>query len=248
MLFRIATYNVHKCQGLDRRVRPQRIADVLREIDADIIALQEVLGEHEHDAEANHLRRIADELEMDFRVGANRRLHNTEYGNAVLTRHRLIHAQNHDITRVNREPRGCLQVDVDIKREAMNRAVRVFNVHLGTSFMERRFQAQRLLSMEHLGGNSATLPRIVLGDFNEWTHGLASRLFQSHFASADPDKHLPARRFSRARTYPGVLPFLHLDHIYYDRTLELINLSVHRNSRSLIASDHLPLVADFRLK
>ena len=85
-------------------------------------------------------------------------------------------------------------------------------------------------------------PRILLGDFNEWVRGLTTKLMSSHLKSADLKLHL-----RRSRTYPGVLPFLHLDHIYYDDHLTVENLHLHRSRTSLIASDHLPLVADFKL-
>ena len=81
--------------------------------------------------------------------------------------------------------------------------------------------------------------RIVLGDFNEWTHGLASRLLATHFQSADARQNL-----RRARTYPGPLPLLRLDHIYFDTALKLERHVLHRSRTALIASDHLPLVAD----
>jgi endonuclease/exonuclease/phosphatase family metal-dependent hydrolase len=85
-------------------------------------------------------------------------------------------------------------------------------------------------------------PRILLGDFNEWTRGLATRLLSLHLESADVRKHL-----RRSRTYPGLLPFLHLDHIYHDPGLEVERLALHRSRTALLASDHLPLVADFRV-
>ena len=86
-------------------------------------------------------------------------------------------------------------------------------------------------------------PRVVLGDFNEWTHGLASRLLSEELCSADLSHHLRTRR-----TYPGPLPLVHLDHIYYDdRALKLERLTLHRSRLALVASDHLPLAADFRL-
>ncbi|HKS40871.1 MAG TPA: hypothetical protein VJX74_09700, partial [Blastocatellia bacterium] len=84
---------------------------------------------------------------------------------------------------------------------------------------------------------------IMLGDFNEWTRGLATRLLASHLVSADVRVHLP-----RAKTYPGVLPFLHLDHIYFEDSLDQEGMVLHRSRVALIASDHLPLVADFRVK
>ena len=87
----------------------------------------------------------------------------------------------------------------------------VFNVHLGTAFLERRTQGRTLIAPELLNDAEIQSPRIVMGDFNEWTQGLATRLLRSHLMSADIRAHL-----RRSRTYPGVLPLFHLDHIYYD--------------------------------
>src|SRR5688572_33481679 len=110
--FRIATYNIHKCIGMDRRARPKRIADVLKEVDADIIALQEVVGMDEAEREHNHVHAIADELGFDFRIGENRRYRGAAYGNALLSRLPIVSDRNHDITFRTYEPRGCLEVTI----------------------------------------------------------------------------------------------------------------------------------------
>jgi endonuclease/exonuclease/phosphatase family metal-dependent hydrolase len=83
-------------------------------------------------------------------------------------------------------------------------------------------------------------PRIKLGDFNEWTRGLVTRPPNGHFQSGDIRLHL-----KRSRTYPGLLPVMHLDHIYFDETLELEHAELHRSRAALLASDHLPISADF---
>jgi endonuclease/exonuclease/phosphatase family metal-dependent hydrolase len=118
----------------------------------------------------------------------------------------------------------------------------VFNVHLGTGFVERRHQARRLLSKGVLHDEHVRGPRIIMGDFDEWTRGLASRLMTENFESIN------LKMFSRVRrTYPGVFPVLHLDHFYFDRSLKLETFKVHRSRKALVASDHLPLVAEFRI-
>ncbi len=239
--FRITTYNIHKCQGLDRRVRPKRIAEVLKEIDADIVALQEVVGMDHAVREHNQVHAIAEEVGMDFRTGENRRLRGGAYGNALLSRFSIVEDRNHDLTCRQYEPRGCLQVTVT-PPTGRQTALQIFNVHLGTSFFERRYQAHRLF--EAIGGadsNSST-PKIVLGDFNEWTRGLTTRLMSFHLNSAEPEQ-----RLGRARTYPGVFPLLHLDHVYYDSALKLQRIFVHRSRLALAASDHLPIVAEFTI-
>ena len=239
---RVVTYNVHKCQGLDRRVRPARIASVLRETNADVIALQEVVSvEDDARHELHQARFIAQELGYDFHVGENRRHNGGAYGNVVLTRLPVERCCNIDITWRWREPRGCMRVDVRLGEPGAH-LLHLFNVHLGTAYMERRHQGRKLVSDEILRDSRLEGPRVVLGDFNEWTRGLASRLLAEELMSADLRQHL-----RRRRTYPGAFPLLHLDHVYYDRTLELERLWLHRSRTALVASDHLPLVADFRL-
>lgn len=234
---RITTYNIHKCRGLDRRVRPMRIAEVLKQIDADVIALQEVVGMDEAAREHNQVHAIADELGFDFRIGENRRLRGAAYGNALLSRLPIIADSNHDLTFRMNEPRGCLQVTIN-GRSDLQTLLEIYNVHLGTGFFERRYQAHRLFDV--ISGNSSFAPRIVLGDFNEWTRGRTTQLLGYHLNSAEP-----GRLVGRARTYPGVFPLLHLDHVYYDAQLKLKSITVHRSRLALLASDHLPIVAEF---
>jgi endonuclease/exonuclease/phosphatase family metal-dependent hydrolase len=240
--FRVVTYNVHKCVGLDRRERPARIAAALREIDADIIALQEVVSvESDAAREAHQARFIAEELGCEFRVGENRRHKGGAYGNVVLSRLPVAHCHNYDITWRWQERRGALRVDVRLGEEGAP-VLHLFNVHLGTAFVERRHQGRKLVGEGILRDPSLSGPRVVLGDFNEWTHGLASRLLSEEMQSADIRLHLRTRR-----TYPWALPLVHLDHVYYDPALTLERLTLHRSRVALVASDHLPLVADFRL-
>ena len=234
---RIATYNIHKCRGMDGRVRPERIGQVLQRINADVIALQEVLSVPGKEPQCDQARFLAEVLRMHFIFGENRKLRGGIYGNVVLSRYPLQMAGNCDLSVPGREERGCLRVDV----EAGNgRMLHIFNVHLGTALRERRHQGAKLISDQMLHRDLRG-PRIVLGDFNEWTRGITTRLLSEHLVSADLRMHL-----RRTRTYPGILPFMHLDHIYYDKALEMERMSWVRTPLALVASDHLPLVAEFR--
>lgn len=238
-ILRVATYNIHKCRGMDGRVSVRRITRVLREIDADIVALQEVVNIEAESTVLNQARYISTELEMNLSVGKNRLLKGKAYGNATLSRHPIVHSVNHDISIAGCEQRGCLRTDVQI---AHRRQLHVFNIHLGTGHSERKGQARRLVAQDILFNPALHAPRVVLGDFNEWIHGLASRLLSSHLQNPDIRKHLRTRN-----TYPGLLPVMHLDHIYHDSALQLQKMTLHRSLTALMASDHLPLVAEFRV-
>jgi endonuclease/exonuclease/phosphatase family metal-dependent hydrolase len=237
---RVCTYNVHRGRGLDGRLRPSRIVDVLREVDADVYALQEVVCA-DAPGEENQGRYFAEALGYHYELGENRRLNGHAYGNVALSRFPLRAVTNHDISIEGYERRGVLHTDVFITETDV---LHVFNVHLGTAFVERRHQARRLCDRGEGNGillnDELTGPRIVLGDFNEWTPGLATRLLGTHLRSVDIRAHL-----GRSKTYPAFLPFLHLDHIYFDGPIALRALELHRTRKALVASDHLPLVAEF---
>jgi endonuclease/exonuclease/phosphatase family metal-dependent hydrolase len=226
-MIRLVTYNVHKCRGLDGRLRPDRILRVLRELEADVCAVQEIfLGQ---------AVQLAGELGYHVAFGESRRLAEQEYGNAILSRWPLSQESLCDITISRYEPRSCHSALI----KSPDGDLRLLNVHMGTGFFERKQQVQRLLDGA-LGPSEQ--PRILTGDFNEWVPGLTSRLLSAHLESVDVRLHL---RFPR--TYPGILPVLHLDHIYHDAAFQLRRLHLHRSRNSLIASDHLPLLAEFDL-
>jgi endonuclease/exonuclease/phosphatase family metal-dependent hydrolase len=237
--FRIATYNVHKCVGIDRRFSPERIVEVLREVDADIIALQEVHCRGRSSRREDQAEFIADELRVEYRLGPNRQLNGGSYGNATLSRLPISMAENYDISVHKYEPRGCLRTEIMIGNE---KPVHFFNVHMGTSFFERRKQVHKLLAEHVLENPHHRGERLIAGDFNEWTSGLTTRLFKANFNSLDARLHL-----GKNRTYPGLMPVVHLDHVYFDERIRLVNAYIHRSKTSLIASDHLPIVADFEI-
>jgi endonuclease/exonuclease/phosphatase family metal-dependent hydrolase len=87
-----------------------------------------------------------------------------------------------------------------------------------------------------------TGPKIVLGDFNEWARGLATDILAERLESVDLRQHL-----RRKRTYPGFFPILHLDHIYFEGRVEVVKVTLPRDRLTLVASDHLPLVADLKI-
>ena len=235
---RIVTYNIHKCRGMDRRVRPDRIVKVLQELRPDIIALQEVVSLEGGIPEEDQAQFFAQELGFHFAFGENRRHKGGRYGNVLLTRYPIQGQQNYDISAGGREQRGCLRTDVRFGDATLH----VFNVHFGTRFFEQRKQARKLIDEGIVTSDDLFGPRIVLGDFNEWLRGSVTSTLTAHL-----DKANVRRNLKRSRTFPGRFPIFRLDHIYFDRSLRLKRLYRHKSRTALVASDHLPLVADLAL-
>jgi endonuclease/exonuclease/phosphatase family metal-dependent hydrolase len=232
---RVVTYNVHRCRGLDGRTNPGRVAEVIRRIEADVVALQEVVGAGPHGA--GHAEELGALLGMGWVMAAVRHLRGSQFGNVVLSRFPIHQHTQYDLSWKTCEPRGCQRVDIDIDGDTLH----LYNVHLGTAFLERRYQATRLSAIVH--DRRVGTPKVVLGDFNEWMRGLATQMLSERLKSIDLRAHL-----RRRRTYPGVFPVLHLDHIYYDGQVEVEKVELPRTRLSLLASDHLPLVAELKVK
>ncbi|MDR1989158.1 MAG: endonuclease/exonuclease/phosphatase family protein [Acidobacteriaceae bacterium] len=231
---RIVTYNIHRSRGMDRRTRPERVVDVLRAINADVVALQEVIGAGP--SGTSHIEAIGAGLGMGWVMASARRLRGHQFGNVVLSRFPTVHHAQHDLSWKSCEERCLQRVDLNVH----GRVLHVYNVHLGTAILERRYQAQRLATL--VADRHITGPKIVMGDFNEWMKGLTTTLLSSKLKSLELGKYL-----TRRRTYPGFFPLVHLDHIYYDGALEIVGVELVRNRLSLVTSDHLPLVADIRI-
>ena len=234
LVVRVATYNIHRSRGLDGRTRPERIAEVLQGIGADVIALQEVLGAGPW--HGGHAEAIGAALGMGWVMAVARQLRRHAFGNVVLSRYPIVHHVRYDLSWKTCEPRCCQRVDVDLG----DRLLHVYNAHFGTAILERRVQAERLAAV--FSDRRVTGPKVVLGDFNEWTRGPASALLGERLKGLDLAAHLRSRR-----TYPGVLPLVHLDHIYYDGAVDVRRVELVRTRRALIASDHLPLVAELAI-
>jgi endonuclease/exonuclease/phosphatase family metal-dependent hydrolase len=231
---RVATYNIHRCRGLDGRTRPERTAAVIQSLEADVVALQEVVGAGPRGG--GQAEALGAALGMGWVMAPARQLRGHQFGNAVLSRMPIVQHLEQDLTWKTCEPRRLQRVDLAVDGHALH----IYNVHLGTAILERRHQAQRLADIvtdRHVSG-----PKLVLGDFNEWMKGLATTLLSEKLNSVDLRDHV-----RRHRTYPGLFPLLHLDHIYYAGRLEIVRIELPRTRAALIASDHLPLVADIRI-
>jgi endonuclease/exonuclease/phosphatase family metal-dependent hydrolase len=220
---------------MDRRVIPARIADVLRDIDADVVAMQEVVGAGP--SGQDQAEEIGAALGMGWVMASVRHLRKHHFGNVVMSRFPIVNHSQYDLSWRTCEARACQRADLEL---GGGRRLHIYNVHLGTAVLERRYQATRLASYVH--DRRVEGPKVILGDFNEWMRGLATRTLSSLFESVDLRTHL-----QRRRTYPGLFPVLHLDHIYYEGLVEVRSVELPRNRKALMASDHLPLVANLRV-
>ena len=231
---RIVTYNIHRCRGMDGRTLPHRCIDVLRSLNADIIALQEVIGAGT--GGSGHAEAIGAGLGMGWVMAPVRHLHGHQFGNVVLSHFPITQHSQHDLSWRTCEPRCCQRVDLAIEGKILH----LFNVHLGTAYRERKDQATQLAAIVHARRIHA--PKILLGDFNEWSRGMATAVLTEKVEAIDLSFYL-----RRKRTYPGILPFLHLDHIYYEGHVAIAAVEVPRTRKSLMASDHLPFLAELEV-
>ncbi len=223
---RIVSYNVHKCTGNDFKRDPDRIADVIRSLDADIVSLQEVLSDT-GDVPSAQVRSIAEKTGMYMAVAGQTKVKKDgRYGNALLSRFPITEVRLHDISVGTYEPRGIIDADIMIG----DKTVRVLATHFGLWPSERNRQADRLL--EILPQRPAS-PLIVMGDMNGWMPGspvlrrLKKRLGE------------PVTR----RSFPSILPVLPLDKIWVLPSEGLKEAGPYTSALTRVASDHIPVVA-----
>ncbi|MBS0509237.1 MAG: endonuclease/exonuclease/phosphatase family protein [Proteobacteria bacterium] len=242
-ILRVATYNIHKgVQGLGpaRRLEIHNLGLAVEQLDADIVCLQEVRSSNRKEAryfdrwpsvpQAEYL--APEGYESVYRTNAYTR--HGEHGNALLTRWPVIDHQHEDISDHRFEQRGLLHVEVEVQ----GRRVHAIVVHLGLiagSRTRQVSQLQRFIAREV----PKDAPLVVAGDFNDW--GLQIKRMLAGFGLYEFD----APR-QRAYTYPARLPVVQLDHVYV-RGLLPIGLQVPRGRVWWRMSDHLPLIAEFRL-
>lgn len=241
-ILRVATYNIHKgVQGLGptRRLEIHNLGLAVEQLDADIVCLQEVrkLNRREQQyfdrwpevPQAEYL--APDGYESVYRTNAFTR--HGEHGNALLTRWPVLAHQHEDVSDHRFEQRGLLHVEVEFQ----NKPVHVIVVHLGLipgSRIRQIGQIQRFIEREVPPG----APLVVAGDFNDWGGQIKRMLAQFGLYEYDDAP--------RMFTYPARLPLAQLDHVYV-RGLTPMGLHVPRGRIWWRMSDHLPLIAEFKL-
>jgi endonuclease/exonuclease/phosphatase family metal-dependent hydrolase len=227
---RFASYNIHKAVGTDRRRDPDRILTVLREIDADVIALQEA------DLRTGERAGVIDRAALDDTpwkpVDVARRPRSLGWhGNAILVRRGFEVVEAEPLALPMLEPRGAVRADLDCG----GARIRVVGMHLDLSGLRRRDQLRSVLA--HVTACQPACPTVLMGDFNQWgTSSGAMRAF-------GPDWHV----LDTGRSFPSRQPIARLDRIVTSHEWGCLEQHVHHSATAAQASDHLPVVAELEL-
>jgi endonuclease/exonuclease/phosphatase family metal-dependent hydrolase len=225
----VATYNVHRWTGLNGRTRPDpaRAAFVISELDADVIALQEVLRPL---GGADPLEALADALGLHVVFAVTRAHRHGQIGNAILSRSPIAGVSMLDLSYTRIEKR----VAVSARFETDLGPLDVVATHLALGDRTRHRQVRTLLDHPQL---QAT-PTVLLGDMNAWRQCKATQALENELASHH-NRRWPA-------SFPAARPVLALDRIY-TRGVRLLHLEAHASPAARRASDHLPIVASLEL-
>jgi endonuclease/exonuclease/phosphatase family metal-dependent hydrolase len=234
---RIVTWNIHKGIGTDRKYRLERIVAVLRDLDADVICLQEVDRGVPRSGLEDQAERLSTELDYPHAaLGLNVRVKDGAYGNLTLARLPLEDVHNVDLTVPPKKRRSGL---VTRLVTGQGRDWLLANVHLGLMHLERKIQVARLL--DHLFEDAPEAqPLVIAGDWNEWTSRLVRRVMNEHgFHVARSDS-----KPGGERTWPSRVPLLRLDKVLYRDPLRCHHVACVLDETTRVASDHLPLLVE----
>ncbi len=224
---RVATYNVHACVGRDGRHDPDRVASVIGELDADIVALQEFTYPASVALETRQPVVLTTLDRYQCALGPTRQTVTHCFGNALFTRHPIVDVHRIDLSMERWEQRGALAATVDVG----GTLVHVLAAHLGLRVRERRSQVRQLLDYLDSVGDRLL---VVLGDFNDWLPGRSV-------------VHVLDQRLGRPATpasFPVYWPVVPLDRIWVHPAEALQRVFTHATPTARVASDHLPVVAD----
>lgn len=226
---KVATYNIRKCIGTDRRRDPARVLAVLRELDADIVALQE--ADRRFGARASAIPHHMFLEHSDYvPVELSGQRHGIGWhGNAILVRRGLEVRQAQPLAIPTLEPRGAVTAELEVG----DTGLRVLAAHLDLSGLWRRRQIRAMLNYLD---SAPPMPTVLLGDFNQWSNRGALSEFAFH--------HL--RLVQTPPSFHSRRPVARLDRIIVSHDLAVEGAGAHATALAQAASDHLPLWAHIR--
>ena len=227
---KVASYNMRKGIGLDRRRDPGGVLSVLGDLDADFVALQEAdrrFGTRASAIPPHMFEDHSDYVPVDLLDGRPYAI--GWHGNALLVRKGVVVEESHALHLPTLEPRGAVAATVRVG----DTRLRVVGMHLDISGLRRRQQARAILS--HVA-EGEKLPTVLMGDCNEWRNrGGCLHDFGEHHRLVDTGHSFHSRK-----------PVARLDRIFASPDLEALDAGVHQSALAARASDHLPIWARFK--
>jgi len=238
---RVLTYNIHHGEGLDGKVDIERIAKVIRDARADIVALQEVDRGVERTRRIDIMTMLADMTGLTYAFGKNIEYQGGDYGNGVLTRFPILEERNHHYTMIrDGEQRGLLQLVLDVRGQE----IVIMNTHIDY----RPDDAERVSNVGELRNIARRyLPRpvIVCGDFNDLPASRTVNLMKEDFLDT-----WEAVGQGDGFTYPAATPEKRIDYIFITNPTTGGSLVLRPISAKVLrsdASDHIPLLVEFMI-
>ncbi len=239
--YRLLSWNVHHCVGIDRKHSVERIADSIRELNPDVVALQELEVNHKRSQRIHQPRRIAELLSMDHHYHPARMIRGAGFGNAVFTRHAMREVRTAHLPRfLFLQKRGAVWMSVELD----GHSVQVINTHFGLMRSERNMQARALCGdgwLDH--PECRENPKIVCGDFNATPMSRVYKMLDSTLSDA-----MKLAGDPKVRTWPSVLPLVRYDHVFVCEGIRAHRVEVPKTPQIRLASDHLPVVMDFEVR
>jgi endonuclease/exonuclease/phosphatase family metal-dependent hydrolase len=240
---RIMTYNVHSCIGLDGKNSPERIARIIARTRPDVVALQELDHGKKRTSKQDQARLIAKALEMNYHYHPVLNVKSEKYGDAILSRFPIKSVKTYNLPKPARmkwlEQRGAIKITIKLGPKNIT----IINTHLGLTAPEKIIQVKYLA--QNIVKNANENYIILCGDFN-FSQSSSFHKDLSEFFS--PQDKYPRLKNTKIKTWPCTYPIAAIDHFFYSKNIKLLEINSPKEDLVRIASDHIPLIADFDIQ
>ncbi|WP_044640350.1 endonuclease/exonuclease/phosphatase family protein [Risungbinella massiliensis] len=237
MKLNVMTFNIHHGRGTDRKLSLERIAQVIKESNANLIGLNEVDRSFSKRSNfADQISWLAKQLQMEYAFGGAITLKsknaNTprQYGNAFLSQFPILFQKNHLLPYQSRfsESRSLLEIHILVQQVVLKAYVTHFSLNPLIHRKQTDFLLQQVMNDLH--------PTIIMGDWNKRPHSKSWHNMMEHFVDV-----CHAVGKGPYYTFPSTKPKVQLDYIFVSRDLKVKSVEVEQ--KLPVASDHLPLKA-----
>ena len=242
--FRIMSYNVHRCVGMDRKLSPARIARVIARYRPDVVAMQELEHHGSKPGTIHQPEMIAKLLDMDYHFHPAETIEEEHFGEAILSRHPMRRIKAGALSNIHpnfpfSEPRGALWVEIDYH----GKKIQLVNSHLSVVKWESEIQIAELLGPEWLGHEACQRgPTVFCADMNTLPFWRASSQMKRKLRDV-----FEGKAVELSNTFLSTAPLIRIDYIYASPDIQVVDSMNPRMALERIASDHLPVIADLAL-